>query len=100
MIRRVRIGVSVIVGVLIVVVFLQYREARYYAVHSYVLSVCSAVEKFHEEHGEYPPSLDQIDKSMLDYDLGIPLQDLDYEVSESSYQLSYRVRDGREISCP
>jgi hypothetical protein len=78
----------------------RFRVARKHAVHSYVESVCNAVQNYYQEHDRYPQSLIDIDTSMLDYDLEIPLQDLDYEVFESSFRVSYRLSDGQVIECP
>jgi hypothetical protein len=105
MTRRLRINVSILFAALaaLVVFFLarqQFREARFYAVDSYVRSVCSAVDSFSEKHGHLPQSLDEIDKSILDYDVHIRLQQLDYEVTDAGYRVSYLLSDGREVSCP
>lgn len=72
----------------------QVQAARYHAIRAYVLSVCSAVEDYHQQHGQYPPSLAEIDRTRLDYDMGIPLEELDYRPADDGYQVAYR-RSGR-----
>jgi hypothetical protein len=94
----VAIGLVVIVAIWFALI--QYLDARWYAIHSYVASVCQAVDRFQKENGHFPQSLSQIDKSTLDYDLHIPLQDLDYELTETGYRVSYEPKIGRVVSCP
>jgi hypothetical protein len=78
-----------------------YREARWYAIHSYVASVCSAVENFQRHNGHFPRSLDEIDKSLLDHgNLDIPLEDLEYEITDIGYRVSYQPNFAEEVSCP
>ena len=77
-----------------------FAEARHAAIHSYVASVCKAVDDFFEEHGRYPDSLGEIDTSKLDYDVQIPVTDLDYQLVDSRFRVSYRPSHGEIISCP
>jgi hypothetical protein len=103
--KRHRILLPVIAIGLVVIVAIwfalnQYLDARWYAIHSYVASVCQAVDQFQKANGHFPQSLSEIDKSMLDYDLNIPLQELDYELTETGYRVSYQPTFGRVVSCP
>lgn len=103
--RRNRVLLSIaVIGIAtlfaISVALSQFRVARKYAVHSYVASVCNAVQVYYQEHGRYPQSLTEIDTSMLDYDLGIPLQNLDYDLIENGYRVSYKMSSGQVIACP
>jgi hypothetical protein len=102
--KRHHIVPLVVIGLILVVVVWfaleEYRDARWYAIHSYVASVCQAVDRFQKENGHFPQSLSQIDKSTLDYDLHIPLQELDYQLTETGYRVSYQPKIGRVVSCP
>jgi hypothetical protein len=101
--HQIRVLIAIGVVALVVLAFCalsEFRDVRWYALHSYVLSVCNAVEHYHKDNGHYPQSLDQIDNSMLDYDLRIPLKDLNYEVTGTGYRVSYQPWYGRIVSCP
>jgi hypothetical protein len=75
-----------------------HREVRRSAIHSYVASVLSTVNEFHDQHGRYPQSLNEIDTSALDYDVGIPLEELDYRVTDIGVSVSYTMSDGHIVS--
>lgn len=92
------IGIAALI--IVPLVFSQFQSARQAAIYSYVASVCKAVESFHQQHGRYPQSLSEIDESNFDHEMGIPLQDLDYQVSDTGFQISYRLSDGHVVECP
>ncbi|WP_146585767.1 hypothetical protein [Posidoniimonas polymericola] len=74
--------------------------ARAAALRSYVLSVCKVVEDYQQEHGEYPPTLAAINRSNLDVDFGISLEELDYQATDDGYRVAYRRPNGEEIAGP
>ena len=76
-----------------------FRDAHDVAVHSYLESVCSAVEEYRAEHGQYPTDLGQISAANLDYDLGIPLASLTYDADDSGMSVSYAPTVGKTIVC-
>ena len=53
-------------------------------IYAYVSSAQHAVNEFYEQHNKYPSSLNEIDKTMLDYHCGLQLDDLQYENGEVS----------------
>lgn len=89
----------VILGCVIYWGFGVYREAQDTAVRSYLMSVCSAVEGYRVQHGQYPSELEQIENSTLDHDVGIPLVSLTYDVSDSEVTVSYSSKENSTISC-
>ena len=89
-----------VIALLIGLCVTTYNDVRSHAVRSYVLSVCNAVENFYKEHGHYPESLGRVDQSLLDYDLQIPLHELDYEITSTGFRISYRINGRHVVSCP
>lgn len=75
------------------------RTANGLGLHSYVASVCKAVEEYRIQNGQYPTNLSQIDSSTLDYDHGIPLSSLEYDIGESDLSVAYSVDGGTPVSC-
>ena len=76
-----------------------HREMDRTAVDSYVRSVCRSVDEFHQQHGYDPQSLCEIDTSGLDYDLEIPLAELEYRIVDTGITVSYTMSDGYVVSC-
>ena len=58
-------------------------KTRETAVRSYVLSVCDSVEQFQLKNGHYPAALTEIETTHLNDDCGIPLDALQYEVTDA-----------------
>jgi hypothetical protein len=82
-----------VIGVLAAIIWNQFRQAHASCIHSYVASVQKAVDDFHARHHHYPGTLDEIDKTRLDYDCGLELSDLDYEISSADAIVSYKVSE-------
>jgi hypothetical protein len=72
-----------------------YQEAQIDCIHSYVLSVQRAVDDFHRAHGRFPGRLNEINASALDYDCGIALDQLHYDVSDNRPLIWYQSRNKR-----
>jgi hypothetical protein len=93
------IGLLVILGCVAYLGVGVYSEAHGTAVRSYLMSVCSAVEEYRVQHGQYPSKLEQVKDSTLDYSVGIPLASLIYDLSDSELTISYSSKEGNTISC-
>lgn len=75
-----------------------FRAANEAALHSYLSSVCQAIQDYRVQHGQYPSNLRQIDTSTLDYDRGIPLSSLKYDIGDSELSVTYSVDGGPPVS--
>lgn len=74
-----------------------YEEVRQAGVRAFLRSVSAATEDYHSRHGMYPASLDLIDRSRLDYDLGIPLASLEYRSGDCWFRLWYTPTGGETV---
>ena len=75
------------------------NQAREAAARSYLLSVCNAVQEYRIEHGSYPDRLAQIDTSKFDYNGGVTLDSLDYELGASEFRVSFPRHSNDALSC-
>jgi len=75
-----------------------FNAAKEAALHSYLSSVCQAVEDYRVQHGQYPANLGQIETSTLDYDRGIALSSLEYDIRDSELTVTYSVDGGTPVS--